>query len=85
MLSPLFLQTFQKADDGEEESDADEKSPLAKQLSDSSLFRRKSTRGSSVTSDARKEERKSFKKDNDKEQDKDKADEVSSVSISPFN
>uniref|UniRef100_A0A3P9I9C9 ATP-binding cassette, sub-family B (MDR/TAP), member 4 n=1 Tax=Oryzias latipes TaxID=8090 RepID=A0A3P9I9C9_ORYLA len=47
----VTMQTFQKADDGEEESEADEKSPLAKQLSDSTLFRKKSTRGSSVNSD----------------------------------
>ncbi|XP_024123995.1 ATP-binding cassette, sub-family B (MDR/TAP), member 4 [Oryzias melastigma] len=80
----VTMQTFQKADDGEEESDADEKSPLAKQLSDSSLFRRKSTRGSSVTSDARKEERKSFKKDSKKEQDKDKADEDEDVPAVSF-
>ncbi|CAN9514222.1 unnamed protein product [Ophioblennius macclurei] len=47
----VTMQTFEKAADGNEEEDDDdlsgEKSPAEKSLSDSGLFRRKSTRGSS--------------------------------------
>ncbi|XP_023145774.2 ATP-binding cassette, sub-family B (MDR/TAP), member 4 isoform X2 [Amphiprion ocellaris] len=57
----VTMQTFQKADEDEEDEDegsADEKSPLTKQFSNSSVRRRKSTRGSSVTaSEGGKEEK----------------------------
>uniref|UniRef100_A0A671WT48 ATP-binding cassette, sub-family B (MDR/TAP), member 4 n=1 Tax=Sparus aurata TaxID=8175 RepID=A0A671WT48_SPAAU len=53
--SLVTMQTFQKAEDGEEddcELSAGEKSPLAKTFSHSSIRRRKSTRGSSFRCDS---------------------------------
>lgn len=69
--SPLSrLQTFQKAEAGEEaqcEPSAEEKSPLVKSLSESTPYRRKSMRGSSVSASERGKEEKG-KSDNDKDE-----------------
>ncbi|KAM6910395.1 ATP-dependent translocase ABCB1 [Xenentodon cancila] len=62
----VTMQTFQKVEEEEEESEvpADEKSPLAKNHTESSLYRRKSTRGSSFTaSEGGKEEKEKLKID----------------------
>ncbi|XP_041649046.1 ATP-binding cassette, sub-family B (MDR/TAP), member 4 [Cheilinus undulatus] len=61
----VTMQTFQKEEEGpESELSADEKSPLKKSVSQSSLFRRKSTRGSSFTpSEGDKEELKKLATD----------------------
>lgn len=80
--SPLCSpQTFQKAEEKEEEAEyelsADEKSPLVQSFSETSLFRRKSTRGSSFASEGKKEEKEKFTDD------KDKADEVRGQSRTP--
>lgn len=72
-LSPL--QTFQEVEDGEEgdcELPAGEKSPEIKTFSQSSLYRRKSTRGSSFTASVGGKEEKKKTKD-----DQEKTDEVS--------
>lgn len=66
------MQTFQKADDGEEgefvQSD-DEKGTLAKSFSQSSLHRRKSTRGSSFAgSEGDREERQKLRDISEKEE-----------------
>ncbi|XP_028983716.1 ATP-binding cassette, sub-family B (MDR/TAP), member 4 isoform X2 [Betta splendens] len=57
----VTMQTFEKASEGEEaeyDLSADEKSPLVNSFSESSLFRRKSTRGSSfAASDKGKDEK----------------------------
>ncbi|XP_074509789.1 ATP-dependent translocase ABCB1 isoform X5 [Sebastes fasciatus] len=67
----VTMQTFQKAEETEEverEQSADEKSPLVKSLSRSSLHRRKSTRGSSfAASEGDKEVKEKFKNDEIKE------------------
>lgn len=64
------LQTFQEVEDGEEpvsELCAGEKSPLDKSFSQSSLYRRKSTRGSSfAASEGKKDEKEKFQDDQDK-------------------
>lgn len=56
-----ILQTFQQVEDGEEseyEQAEDEKSPSVKSFSQSSLYRRKSTRGSSFAgSEGEREEK----------------------------
>lgn len=63
-------QTFQKVEGGEEaecELSAGEKSPLVKTFSQSSLHRRKSTRGSSfAASEGEKEDKEKFKRDEEK-------------------
>uniref|UniRef100_A0A671WWP5 ATP-binding cassette, sub-family B (MDR/TAP), member 4 n=1 Tax=Sparus aurata TaxID=8175 RepID=A0A671WWP5_SPAAU len=68
--SLVTMQTFQKAEDGEEddcELSAGEKSPLAKTFSHSSIRRRKSTRGSSfAASEGDKDEKDKSKGDQDK-------------------
>nr|XP_020462921.1 multidrug resistance protein 1-like [Monopterus albus]XP_020462922.1 multidrug resistance protein 1-like [Monopterus albus] len=65
----VTMQTFQKVDEGEEaeyELSTDEKSPV-KSLSESSLYSRKSKKGSSFTpSDREKEDKKQLKYDKDK-------------------
>lgn len=68
----FLLQTFEKAAEGEEEDydvSSDEKSPLVKSFTESSLFRRKSTRGSSFAASD---------KGNDQKE-KEKPEEVSST------
>uniref|UniRef100_A0A4W6CGJ9 ATP-binding cassette, sub-family B (MDR/TAP), member 4 n=1 Tax=Lates calcarifer TaxID=8187 RepID=A0A4W6CGJ9_LATCA len=66
----VTMQTFQKAEEKEEEAEyelsADEKSPLVQSFSETSLFRRKSTRGSSFASEGKKEEKEKFTDDKDK-------------------
>ncbi|XP_061572811.1 ATP-binding cassette, sub-family B (MDR/TAP), member 4 [Cololabis saira] len=72
----VTMQTFQKVEEEEEESEtpADEKSPLAINHTESSLYRRKSTRGSSfAASEGGKEGKEKL------EDDKDKADEDENV------
>ncbi|KAM9724519.1 ATP-dependent translocase ABCB1 [Menidia menidia] len=62
----VTMQTFQKDAEGETENElgADEKSPLDKPISESTLFRRKSTRGSSfAVSEGGEEEKEKLKKD----------------------
>uniref|UniRef100_A0A8D3B7B9 ATP-binding cassette, sub-family B (MDR/TAP), member 4 n=1 Tax=Scophthalmus maximus TaxID=52904 RepID=A0A8D3B7B9_SCOMX len=66
----VTTQTFQKAEAGEEaqcEPSAEEKSPLVKSLSESTPYRRKSMRGSSVSASERGKEEKG-KSDNDKDE-----------------
>ncbi|XP_030604928.1 ATP-dependent translocase ABCB1 [Archocentrus centrarchus] len=68
----VSMQTFQKNADEEDESEqsADEKSPGIKSLSNSSLFKRKSTRGSSfATSEGDKEEKEKLNGDSSEDED----------------
>lgn len=65
-----LLQTFQEVEDGVEpdsELCASEKSPMDKSFSQSSLYRRKSKRGSSfAASEGKKDEKEKFQDDQDK-------------------
>ncbi|XP_044065308.1 ATP-binding cassette, sub-family B (MDR/TAP), member 4 isoform X2 [Siniperca chuatsi] len=66
----VTMQTFQKVEDGEEADNesVDEKSPLVKSFSESSLYRRKSTRGSSfAASEGEKEEKNTYHQDKTEE------------------
>ncbi|XP_070768347.1 ATP-dependent translocase ABCB1 [Enoplosus armatus] len=66
----VTMQTFQKAEEGEEADceSLDEKSPLVKSFSQSSLHRRKSRRGSSfAASEGEKEEKEKFHQDKTEE------------------
>ncbi|KAI3361034.1 hypothetical protein L3Q82_013229, partial [Scortum barcoo] len=67
----VTMQTFQQVEEGQEadqELSAEEKSPLVKSLSQSSLHRRKSTRGSSfAASEAEKEEKEKCSQDKTEE------------------
>ncbi|KAM4579986.1 ATP-dependent translocase ABCB1 [Odontesthes bonariensis] len=86
----VTMQTFQKVDEEEEEEESelsvDEKSPIGKPFSESSLYRRKSTRGSSfAASEGEKEEKGKLKNDTDiTEQDED-APPVSFLKVMRFN
>uniref|UniRef100_A0A7N8XE83 ATP-binding cassette, sub-family B (MDR/TAP), member 4 n=1 Tax=Mastacembelus armatus TaxID=205130 RepID=A0A7N8XE83_9TELE len=76
----VTTQTFEEVEDGQEaehELSAGEKSPLVKSLSDLSLNRRKSTRGSSFTASQRQ-------KEEEKKDAKDKTEEEEHVPLMPF-
>uniref|UniRef100_A0A3B4FGF5 ABC-type xenobiotic transporter n=1 Tax=Pundamilia nyererei TaxID=303518 RepID=A0A3B4FGF5_9CICH len=61
----VSMQTFQKNAEEEHEPSADERSPGVRSLSESSLFKRKSTKGASFkTSEGDKEEKKKLTSDN---------------------
>lgn len=61
----FLLKTFQKNAEEEHEPSADERSPGVRSLSESSLFKRKSTKGASFkTSEGDKEEKKKLTSDN---------------------
>ncbi|XP_071324542.1 ATP-dependent translocase ABCB1 [Trachinotus anak] len=85
----VTMQTFQKIEEGEEaehEPSADEKSPLVKSFSQSSLYRRKSTRGSSMTaSEGEKEEKEKFKYDEDKTEEDESVPPVSFLKVMRLN
>ncbi|KAM8735723.1 ATP-dependent translocase ABCB1 [Acanthopagrus schlegelii] len=87
--SLVTMQTFQKAEDGEEdecEPSAGEKSPLAKTFSHSSIRRRKSTRGSSFTaSEGDKDEKDKSKGDQDKTEEDEEAPPVSFLKVMRLN
>ncbi|XP_076594196.1 ATP-dependent translocase ABCB1 [Chaetodon auriga] len=87
--SLVTMQTFQKVEDGEEaecELPAGEKSPLVKTFSQSSLHRRKSTRGSSfAVSEGDKEEKEKFKCDQDKTEEDENVPSVSFLKVMRLN
>ncbi|XP_070822421.1 ATP-dependent translocase ABCB1 [Chaetodon trifascialis] len=87
--SLVTMQTFQKVEDGEEaecELPAGEKSPLVKTFSQSSLHRRKSTRGSSfAVSEGDKEEKEKFKRDQDKTEEDENVPPVSFLKVMRLN
>lgn len=65
----LLLQTFQKVEDAQEadyENVTGEKSPLMESFSQNSLYKRKTTRGSSFASEGKMEEKEKLKHDQDK-------------------
>lgn len=65
----MLLQTFQKVEDAQEadyETVAGEKSPLVESFSQNSLYKRKTTRGSSFASEGKIEEKEKLKHDQDK-------------------
>uniref|UniRef100_A0AAX7V0J4 ATP-binding cassette sub-family B member 5 n=1 Tax=Astatotilapia calliptera TaxID=8154 RepID=A0AAX7V0J4_ASTCA len=66
----VSMQTFQKNPEEEHEPSADERSPGVRSLSESSLFKRKSTKGASFkTSEGDKEEKKKLTSDNLEDED----------------
>ncbi|XP_041798486.1 ATP-binding cassette, sub-family B (MDR/TAP), member 4 [Chelmon rostratus] len=85
----VTMQTFQKVEGGEEaecELSAGEKSPLVKTFSQSSLHRRKSTRGSSfAASEGEKEDKEKFKRDEEKTGEDDDAPPVSFLKVMRLN
>ncbi|GLD63649.1 multidrug resistance protein 1 [Lates japonicus] len=85
----VTMQTFQKAEEEEEEAEyelsADEKSPLVQSFSETSLFRRKSTRGSSFASEGKKEEKEKFTDDKDKADEDENVPPVSFLKIMRLN
>ncbi|XP_018541648.1 ATP-binding cassette, sub-family B (MDR/TAP), member 4 [Lates calcarifer] len=85
----VTMQTFQKAEEKEEEAEyelsADEKSPLVQSFSETSLFRRKSTRGSSFASEGKKEEKEKFTDDKDKADEDENVPPVSFLKIMRLN
>lgn len=65
------LQTFQKVENSEThtyETPSDEKSPIIEPFSQSSVYKRKSSRGASFASEGKTEEKKKFTHDQDKEE-----------------
>ncbi|XP_026226619.1 ATP-binding cassette, sub-family B (MDR/TAP), member 4 [Anabas testudineus] len=85
----VSMQTFEEAKEGEEaeyELSADEKSPLVKSFSESSLYRRKSTRGSSfAASDRGGEEKEKSNLDNDKAEEDENVPPVSFLEVFRLN
>ncbi|XP_072250387.1 ATP-dependent translocase ABCB1 [Leuresthes tenuis] len=83
----VTMQTFQKVDEEEaSELPVDEKSPTGKPLSGSSLYRRKSTRGSSfAASEGEKEEEKKLKNDTDIAEEDEDVPPVSFLKVMRFN
>ncbi|XP_034030717.1 ATP-binding cassette, sub-family B (MDR/TAP), member 4 [Thalassophryne amazonica] len=85
----VTMQTFQKVDDGEEleyEQAVDEKSPSVMSFSESSLYRRKSTKGSSfIGSEGEKGENQKEEDDKDKTEEDDKVPEVSFFKVLRLN
>ncbi|XP_023256533.1 multidrug resistance protein 1 [Seriola lalandi dorsalis] len=85
----VTMQTFEKVEEGEEaeyEPSADEKSPLVKSFSQSSLYRRKSTRGSSMTaSEGEKEEKEKVKYGEDKIEEEENVPPVSFLKVMRLN
>ncbi|KAM7420780.1 hypothetical protein PAMA_015143 [Pampus argenteus] len=85
----VTMQTFQKVEEGEEheyEQSEDEKSPLVKSFSQSSLYRRKSTRGSSfAASEGEKEEKEKLRDLTEKEDEDENVPPVSFLKVMRLN
>ncbi|KAM7420778.1 hypothetical protein PAMA_015141 [Pampus argenteus] len=85
----VTMQTFQKVEEGEEheyEQSEDEKSPLVKSFSQSSLYRRKSTRGSSfAASEGEKEEKEKLRDITEKEDEDENVPPVSFLKLMRLN
>ncbi|KAM7383493.1 hypothetical protein PAMP_003139 [Pampus punctatissimus] len=85
----VTMQTFQKVEDGEGyeyEQSEDEKSPLVKSFSQSSLYRRKSTRGSSfAASEGEKEEKEKLRDITEKADEDENAPPVSFLKVMRLN
>ncbi|KAM3873324.1 ATP-dependent translocase ABCB1 [Diretmus argenteus] len=85
----VTMQTFKKAEEGEEaehEQAMDEKSPSAMSFSETSLYRRKNTKGSSfIGSDGEKEERGKEEEDKDKTEEDEKVPPVSFLKVLRLN
>ncbi|XP_029359235.1 ATP-dependent translocase ABCB1 [Echeneis naucrates] len=85
----VTMQTFKKVNDGEEtecEPCADEKSPSVKAFSQSSLYRRKSTRGSSMcASEGEKEDKEKLKYQEDKAEEEENVPPVSFLKVMRLN
>uniref|UniRef100_A0A3B4T8A9 ATP-binding cassette, sub-family B (MDR/TAP), member 4 n=1 Tax=Seriola dumerili TaxID=41447 RepID=A0A3B4T8A9_SERDU len=80
------LVTMQEGEEAEYEPSADEKSPLVKSFSQSSLYRRKSTRGSSMTaSEGEKEEKEKVKYGEDKIEEEENVPPVSFLKVMRLN
>ncbi|CAG11905.1 unnamed protein product [Tetraodon nigroviridis] len=84
----VTMQIFQQMEDQEvsdSELSAAERSQLIKSFSQSSLHRRRSTRGSSFVSEGTKEERETFECDQDNSEEDEKAPPVSFFKVMRFN
>ncbi|XP_041844872.1 ATP-binding cassette, sub-family B (MDR/TAP), member 4 [Melanotaenia boesemani] len=83
----VTMQTFQKTDEGEEGNDlsADEKSPLVKAFSDSSLYRRKSKRGASFAASEGEKEKEKLQNDMDKTEEDEAVAPVSILKVMRLN
>lgn len=70
-MSAWFLQTFQKVDESQGqtyETVADEKSPLMEPFAQSSVYKRKSSRGASFASEGKTEKKEKLKDNEEKEE-----------------